>query len=275
MLVHSIWQESGFRGAGLICFMPALLISTGCTSVEPSRWQGSGHLPDDIHVVRLFVKTNSESFSYKTPAGKVGAINGMVGMFAPSIFTEAIVAFPMYAASSVLIGSLRGIPEEKTRQAEAVLKKGFERMEVCQGLARALQKAGGEAFDYEWRLEKEARPIGNTNLQELWMLLEFSEVRLEPQHNNEIEINPKLTFVLSAQLSIEQSTDGRELYFKVWDEPGESHTFLNWAEKDGESLRRSLTICSEQLAQRIIREIFGPLTKKGASKPLLVFEVKE
>src|SRR4051812_18671335 len=155
MSVHSRRLESVFRGAGLISLMSALLSLMGCTSVKPSLWQGSGHLPDGIHVVRLFVKTNSETFTYKAPAGKVEAINNMIQFFGPSLLSEAGFLFPIAAASSVLIGSSRGIPEEKTRAAEVILKKRFESTDVCQGLLRALQKAGREVADYEWRLEKE------------------------------------------------------------------------------------------------------------------------
>ena len=119
--------------------------------MHPSPWRESGGPPDDMRVVRVVAPTNLIPLRYRVPSTACEASGRLAKEGLKALATEGgAILLPLTVGGGALIGWLRGVPEDASRNAELMLVDTWQRIDVGMGVANDLSRAGARRRPLQW-----------------------------------------------------------------------------------------------------------------------------
>lgn len=219
-----------------------------------------------MSLVRVIAPTNYLPLGYRVPstAGEASRRLAREGLKAAAAEGAAML-LPLTVGGGALIGWLRGVPEEASRNAEAVVLDTWQNLDVNTGVARDLSRAGASRCSLQWKVND---PKGDTQIPdqtmapkgEYWLILEPVAVELSPNPTGRMDeeqfVNPRLHLVMKANCSVIRAHNAKEVAVVSSRYVGPGYNFMKWAEAGGRGLVGAISDGQIKLAEQILDELF-------------------
>jgi hypothetical protein len=246
-------------------FVFVIGLLTGCSTSRPSAWHGSGDPPDHIQLLQIVAGDKSAQLTYRVPLEKGEAASETASdMLKAGLGSDpaSVLFAPVFIGVVTGIATARGVPEAERLRAETVLTNAYRRLDLVGELGAELRRVGQQKLPGRWIIGGAMALTGLTNTtaspqMDLWFLVDFLRVGLEPSDHSEVMVNPSLRAVVVIRGSV-RTLDGKEIYYNHWEARGRRHPFTHWAEHDGRLLIEDLTDCTRRVAAQAIEEMFKP-----------------
>lgn len=235
--------------------------------MRPSPWRESGRPPDDMSMLRVIAPTNYIPLGYRVPSTASEASGRLaIEGFKAAAAEGAAILLPLTVGGGALIGWLRGVPEEASRNAEAVVLDTWQKIDISTGLARDLSRAGASRRALQWTVND---PTGATQTPdqtmvrngEYWLLVQPVEVKLSPNPSGRMDedqfVNPRLHLVMKTNCSVIRAQNAKEVATISGRYVGPGYNFMKWSEEGGRRLVGAISEGQIKLAEQILDELFA------------------
>lgn len=217
-------------------------------------------------MVRVIAPTNGIPLRYRVPStASEASVRLAEEGFKVLAERGGIILLPVTVGGGALVGWLRGVPEDASRNAEAVLVDTWRKIDVGRGVAWDLSRAGARRGPLLWTVSDagsaEIPDQSSVRHGEYWLILHSVEVELDPSPNGRTDdsqfVNPSLRLVMKSNCSVIRAQNGKEVAIVSGRYAGPSHNFMVWSEAGGWRLVGAIAEGQIRLAEQILDELFA------------------